>query len=151
MQRSDVIYFLLRWSFVAAVAAQISGENRSNVQPSSLLKFDYVSSLAANVTSLLVDTNQSSTNATTTISITNTSLAASDLMTCTSDLGTDLDSISCRLSFRAMDYSSSRNRTWGPRGTGVRYDLPMPQRWVGCKLLRFIRSLCDFLLIVTCS
>lgn len=51
---------------------------------------------------------------------------------CQDRFGSNLNFQSCQSAALSIEYQLRRPCTWGPRGTAVRYDFPLPQRWVSC-------------------
>lgn len=51
---------------------------------------------------------------------------------CQDRFGSNLNLWSCQSAALSIQYQLKRPCTWGPRGTAVRYDFPLPQRWVSC-------------------
>lgn len=49
---------------------------------------------------------------------------------CLDRFGTNLNPQSCRSAALNIEYQLTKPFTWGPRGTAVTYDFPIPQRWV---------------------
>ena len=80
------------------------------------------------------------TTITTSLSITNSSLPADNdlsadvMVRCDGHLGYNLNINSCVSAFRTIHYSDARSFIWGPRGVGVRFDFPLPRRWVSSEL-----------------
>ena len=65
----------------------------------------------------------------------NHSLSAGALVRCDDMLGRDMNLDSCDSAFYTIDRFDMKQYSWGPRGTGVGYDFPLPRRWVSCELL----------------
>ena len=71
------------------------------------------------------------------VSMSNSSLALNNISAeikfmCQNRFGFDLNLQSCQSAALSIEYLLTRPFTWGPRGTAVTYDFPMPQRWVSC-------------------
>ena len=69
----------------------------------------------------------------------NTSLVSSNVsaeikFVCQDRFGSNLSPQSCESAALSIKYQLTTLYTWGPRGTAVTYDFPMPQRWVSCTL-----------------
>ncbi|CAD6588724.1 MAG: hypothetical protein ASARMPREDX12_003424 [Alectoria sarmentosa] len=66
----------------------------------------------------------------------NNSLSAQTVIMCKgASMGYELDARSCGYAIGTIQHHLAREFTWGPRGTEIRYDFPMPRRWVSCGLL----------------
>ena len=71
------------------------------------------------------------------LAVFNSSLASTNISTdvkydCQDRYGSNLNLGSCQTAALSIQYQLKRLCTWGPRGTAVRYDFPLPQRWVSC-------------------
>lgn len=71
----------------------------------------------------------------TSLAVFNSSLAPNNVSAevkyeCQDRFGSNLNLVSCQSAALTIEYQLRRPCTWGPRGTAVRYDFPLPQRWV---------------------
>lgn len=73
----------------------------------------------------------------TSLAVFNSSLASENVSAkvkydCQDRFGSNLNLLSCQSAALSIEYQSQRPCTWGARGGRVRYDFPLPQRWVSC-------------------
>ena len=71
------------------------------------------------------------------LAVFNSSLASTNISTeikydCQDRYGSNLNLGSCQTAALSIQYRLERPGTWGPRGNPIRYDFPLPQRWVSC-------------------
>ena len=81
-----------------------------------------------NITSEITATSPAVVNS----SLASTNVSAGVRYECQDRYGSDLNLWSCQSAALSIEYQSQTPCTWGPRGSPVRYDIPLPQRWVSC-------------------
>ena len=130
---------LLRGLFVpvlsmveALVLQPVSNISPHTVQDSAA---DVVSSLETNSPTLSENSSLTPTHPDLSIAI--FSLASTNYFSvrCDPRYGRDLNQQSCLSAIEAIDFNNQTQVTWGPRDTGMIYDVPMPRRWVSGELL----------------
>ena len=65
----------------------------------------------------------------------NHSVSESIEIICDDFLGSNLNLKSCLSALSTINSTDTRQLSWGRRGTGVKYDYPLPREWVSCELL----------------
>ena len=77
--------------------------------------------------------NASFATITASLPVANSSLTSNDslhqqvLVRCDDGIGRDLNLQSCSSALSTIDYSDTRQFSWGPRGVGVEYTFPLPR------------------------
>lgn len=129
-------FFLVTSTVEALVLTPVS-----NISPTIAQSLTGDNASLETVSSALLD-SPSSITTTSSLSIANSSLASNNslsaqtvIMCKGASLGYDLDARSCGYAIGTIQHQLAREFTWGPRGTEIRYDFPMPRRWVSCGLL----------------
>ena len=129
-------FFLVTSTVEALVLTPVS-----NISPTMAQSSAGDNASLETVSSALLD-SPSFITTTSSLSIANSSLASNNslsaqtvIMCKGASMGYELDARSCGYAIGTIQHHLAREFTWGPRGTEIRYDFPMPRRWVSCGLL----------------
>lgn len=127
------VLFLLMGAIAAALLTP-----ESTLSPNAVQSSAGGSAPLQMISSPLLDSSLFNT-ATSSFSVANSSPALNDsvsaqvLVACSGTLGYNLNSASCASAMSTIEQGSTAQSTWGPYGTGVEYDFPVPRRWISCE------------------